>query len=256
MIDRHGKSLEERQAEVWIKNRQTTMAVCHPDKEEYKTGTGLCRRCYDSIRHTGERGRAKAVAHVEANTNLTAAMRADVVEQIGKIQAYVRKPEPERKHVDTRKSSVRRHTAKLAILNNLDFDQTAAQLKPDLQPYEQANLARKLESDPQVNHEIQQQLSTRGLSDSDRDHFVRKLWQLFESNDPRQEAKAIAAMRILGKAFITEKVENTQVEKLTISGISDGLARMLGQDAEAAQSSSSPFESVRANSNPDIDFDE
>jgi hypothetical protein len=163
-----------------------------------------------------------------------------VIERIGAMTEYVRKPEEERRTVDTRKPSVRKHTAKVAILNNLDFDTAAAELKPDLRPHEQASLARKLEADPQVNREIQQQLSTRGLGDTDRDHFVRKLWDLFESPDPRQEAKSIAAMRILGRAFISEKVENTQIEKLQIVGLEEGLARMTA-GADGAQEDSNPF---------------
>src|SRR5262249_15924367 len=146
---------------------------------------------------------------------------AEAIERIGSIRKYVKKSEPERRQVDTRKPTVRKHVAKVAIVNNLDFEKAAAELKPDLQPHEQATLARKLEADPQVNKEIQQQLSTRGLSDADKEYYVRKLWQFFESHDARQEAKSIAAMRILGKAFISEKVENTQVEVLKISGLEE-----------------------------------
>jgi len=46
-------------------------------------------------------------------------------------------------------------------------------------------------------------------------------------------------MRILGKAFVSEKIENTQVEVLKISGLDDGIARMTGGDPEAQTGESS-----------------
>ena len=62
-------------------------------------------------------------------------------------------------------------------------------------------------------------------------------------------------MRILGKAFISEKVENTQIVQLRIAGINEGIARMLSVDPEA-QSSTSPFDSVRAELNMEETVDE
>jgi hypothetical protein len=232
-------------------------AACHPDKREYKTDSGLCRTCYDSIRHTGERGRARAVAHIESNSSLSSEMRADVIEHIGKISAYVRKPEKDRKHVDTRKKSVSKHAATAVIVNAMDFVKAAEALKPDMSPYEQHKLAHQLEHDANVQTEVQTLLKKRGLDDESREYFVQKLWQLFESNDPRQEQKALGAMRILGRAFISEKIENTQVEMLKINGISEGLERMLGEADSEAQAGVSPFDEVRTQLNlKDEKFDE
>ena len=260
-MDRHNDSLEQRQAEMWVKNNvdveqeppkaSKPASVCHPERPRYGNSP-FCRRCVDLVRWQGERGRAKLRAEVESNQSLSAAMKADVVDRIGSMAEYVRKPVEERRTVDTRKPTVRKHAAKVAIINNLDFDQAAAELKPDLRPHEQATLARKLESDPPLNQEIQNQLSTRGLSDQDRAHFVRTLWRLFESENPVHEAKAIAAMRILGRAFISEKVENTQVEKLQIVGLDEGIARMTGESA--AQDDSNPFGELRRL--PEIGVDE
>jgi hypothetical protein len=235
-------------------------AACHPGKPEYKAGSGLCRTCYDSIRHTGERGRARAVAHIESNASLSSEMRADVIEHIGQISAYVRKPEKDRKHVDTKKKSVSKLAATAVIVNAMDFVKAAEALKPDMSPYEQHKLAHQLEHDANVQTEVQTLLKKRGLDDESREYFVQKLWQLFESNDPRQEQKALAAMRILGRAFISEKIENTQVETLKIAGVSEGIARMMGaaEDEPDAQSAASPFDAVRAERNmkDEADFDE
>jgi hypothetical protein len=247
LIDKHKDStLEERQAEAWVRNTfdagETKPAkepsVCHPDKPRYGNGP-FCRSCVDRIRWQGERGKEKLRAHVDANQSLSAAMRADALEKIGSIREYVRKPEEERQQINTRKPSVRQHVAKTAILSNLDFQKTAAELQPDATAYEQHQLAHKLEHDAQVKQEIEAQLTLRGLSDQDRDYFVKRLWQLFESSDPRMEAKSLSAMRILGKAFVSEKIENTQVEVLKISGLDDGIARMTGGDPDAQTGESS-----------------
>jgi len=147
-MDRHNESLEQRQAEVWVRNnpdlteatsrpaKTPSPSVCHPDKPRYGNSP-FCRRCVDRIRWQGERGKDKLRAEIESNQSLSAAMKADVLERIGSMTEYVRKPEPERRHVDTRKPSVRKHAAKVAILKNLDFDRAAAELKPDLRPHEQ-----------------------------------------------------------------------------------------------------------------------
>jgi hypothetical protein len=235
-------------------------AVCHPDRPIYGSGP-LCRKCSDLVRWQGERGKSKVRAYVDGNPSLSAAMRAEVDERLGKMQAYAprrKKPEDsDSKQIRTSNPSVARHAAKILILKNLDGESAVKELKPDLSPADQAILGRKLETDPRVHREVEKQLSPRGLSDHDRDHFVQRLWQLFESNDPREEQKALSAMRILGKAFISEKVENTQVEMLKIAGINEGLQRMIGGADPEAQTGTSPFDDVRSQLNTkDEMFDE
>jgi|SRR5882762_2489312 len=231
-------------------------AACHPSRPIYGAGP-LCRKCADLVRWQGERGKSKVHAYVAENTSLNAAMRADVEDKLGKLKAYERKPEKERKHVDTRKTSVAKHAATTVIVNGLDYDKAAAELKPDMSPYEQHKLAHQLESDSDVQAQVQTLLKKRGLDDESREYFVQRLWQYFESNDLRQEQKALSAMRILGKAFISEKIENTQVEKLQLAGINEGLEKMMGLDAdEETQSGASSFDSVRTQLNVKDDFDE
>jgi hypothetical protein len=230
-------------------------AACHPHSPVYGAGP-LCRKCADLVRWQGERGKSKVRAYVAENTSLNAAMRADVEDKIGKLKPYERKPEKERKHVNTRKKSVAKHAATTVIVNSLDYDKAAAELKPDMSPYEQHRLAHQLESDSDVQAQVQSLLKKRGLDDESRDYFVQRLWQMFESADPRQEQKALAAMRILGRAFVSEKIENVEVTSLKINGINEGLERMLSQ-SEDAQSTHSPFDSVRSQSSmKDEAFDE
>jgi hypothetical protein len=229
-------------------------AACHPDRSVYGSGP-LCRKCSDLVRWQGERGKAKVRSYVDSNSGLSAAMRADVEEWLGKMQAYAprrKKPTyPDSKSIRTSNPKVAEHAAKVLIMNALDGESAAKELKPDLAPADQAVLGKKLETDPRIHREVEKQLTPRGLSDHDRDYFVTRLWEMFESNDPREEQKALSAMRILGKAFISEKVENTQVEMLKIAGVSEGVARMMGEaeDVQSAQSAASPFDSAGAELN-------
>jgi hypothetical protein len=105
-------------------------AACHPDRPIYGSGP-LCRKCSDLVRWQGERGKSKVLAYVADNPSLNAAMRADVEDKIGTLKAYERKPEKERKYVDTRKPSVAKHAATTVIVNALDYDKAAVELKPD-----------------------------------------------------------------------------------------------------------------------------
>jgi len=235
-------------------------AACHPDRPIYGSGP-LCRKCSDLVRWQGERGKAKVRSYVDNNSSLSAAMRAEVDDKLGKLKAYAphrKKPtDPDSKSIRTSNPKVAEHAAKVLIMNALDGAAAAKEIKPDLSPSDQAVLGKKLESDPHVHREVEKQLTPRGLSDHDRDYFVTRLWQMFESNDPREEQKALSAMRILGKAFISEKVENTQVEMLKIAGISEGLERMMGEADSEAQAGISPFDEVRSQLNlKDEKFDE
>jgi hypothetical protein len=231
-------------------------AACHGDRPIYGSGP-LCRKCSDLVRWQGERGKAKVRSYVDNNSSLSAAMRAEVDDKLGKLQAYAprrKKPEdPDSKSIRTSNPKVAKHAAKVLIMNALDGESAAKELKPDLAPADQAVLGKKLETDPYVHREIEKQLTPRGLSDHDREYFVTRLWQMFDSTDPREEQKSLSAMRILGKAFISEKVENTQIETLKIAGISEGLERMLGEANSEAQAGSSPFDSVRAELNVNED---
>jgi hypothetical protein len=234
-------------------------AACHPDRPVYGSGP-LCRKCSDLVRWQGERGKAKVRSYVDNNATLSAAMRADVDERLGKMQAYApkrKKPQDlDSKQIRTSNPSVAKHAAKVLLLNNLDGESAVKELKPDLSPADQAILGRRLEADPHVHREIEKQLTPRGLSDHDRDYFVTRLWQMFESSDPREEQKALSAMRILGKAFVSEKTETTHVETLKIAGISEGLERMMGEAESDAQSGTSPFDEVRSQLNLKDDPDE
>jgi hypothetical protein len=243
--------------------RPAKAAICHPHLPMYGAGP-WCRKCKDLVRWQGERGRAKVLAEVEGNYAGSEDLKAEFVSaakaRLQAIREYAprrkKAEDPDSKYVRTSNPRVAEHAAKVLILNALDGAAAAKEIKPDLSLADQAVLGRKLETDPHVHREVEKQLAPRGLSDHDRDYFVRRLWEMFDSTDPRQEAKSLGAMRILGKAFITEKVENTEIQSLRINGLEEGLARMTGEgDDGSAQSPDSSFAEVRSYAVEESDLD-
>jgi hypothetical protein len=93
-------------------------------------------------------------------------------------------------------------------LNALDGESAAKELKPDLAPADQAVLGRKLETDPRVHLEVEKQLTPRGLSDHDREYFVTRLWQMFDSTIRLIRAKSKS--RSLGQATTDPQRNNVR----------------------------------------------
>jgi hypothetical protein len=112
------------------------------------------------------------------------------------------------------------------------MEKTVEELKPELSPIEVAATAHKLENDPRVNAAIEKTLQKRGLDEKSKEHFVDLLWRYAESEEPADEKRQLAALRILGKAFVGEKIEVDKPEELKISGLEAGLKRMLGDSYE------------------------
>ena len=78
---------------------------------------------------------------------------------------------------------------------------------------------------PEVLEELEKQLGPLGLDEASRDKYVKILWSWLQGKD---NGKAQTAARILGKAFISDKLQVEQMEPLRIEGFEEGLKRMLG----------------------------
>jgi hypothetical protein len=143
------------------------------------------------------------------------------------------------------------------IANQLDAERAVEVLKPELRPFEKAELAQKLDSDPHVQEEVQSQLAKRGLDSASRDHLVDLLWADAEATDPRRERAMLQARNLLAKALLPDLSEPAE-EPLTlrISGLEAGLARMLSDenaDAQSGEGFSKP--AFGARSSLDAEFD-
>lgn len=202
--------------------QQPANAICHADRPAY--ARSLCRECYDSVRWRGT-----------LPTTLAGEARKMAEEVAGKVPRAGRKPASESTYIRTDRPKVAEFVAGVAVKNALDMEKTVEELKPELSPSEVAATAHKLENDPRVTAAIEKTLQKRGLDEKSKDYYVERLWHYFDSEAPADEKRQLAAMRILGKAFVGEKIEVDKPEELRISGIEAGLKRMLGDDYNGLQ---------------------
>lgn len=199
--------------------QQPANAICHADRPAY--ARSLCRACYDSVRWRGK-----------LPTTLAGEGRKIAEELAGKIPCAARKPASASTYLRTIRPKVAEYVAGVVVKNALDIEKAVEELKPELSPVEVAVTAQKLENDPNVKAAIEKTLQKRGLDENSKDYYVERVWQHFDSEDPAHEKRQLLAMRILGNAFIGSKIEVDHPEALRISGIDEGLKRLMGDDYE------------------------
>jgi hypothetical protein len=155
-------------------------------------------------------------------------------EVAGTVPRAGRKPSSESSYIRTDRPRVAEFVAGVAVKNALDMEKTVEELKPELSPSEVAATAHKLENDPRVTAAIQKTLQKRGLDEKSKEHYVDLIWRYAESENPADEKRQLLSLRILGNAFVGEKIQVDKPEELKISGIREGLKRMLGDDYESS----------------------
>lgn len=96
--------------------------------------------------------------------------------------------------------------------------------------YEVADMARKAMENVSVKAEIQRMFLDAGLDEEHGKKFVTMLWEWMCGDDL---ALKQTAARILGKAFIAERVVVDKPEDLKLAGLNEGLKAMgLRRDSE------------------------
>ena len=125
----------------------------------------------------------------------------------GRIPRAGRKRPEASEYLRVDRPKVAEFVATVAVKNALDMEKTVEEIKPELSPSQVASTAEKLENDPRVQQAIEKSLQKRGLDAKSREHFVDLIWRYAESEKPADERRQLAALRILGKAFISEKIE-------------------------------------------------
>jgi hypothetical protein len=232
---------------------QPEQAVCGHGRSYAKS---LCRRCFDAIRHNGDKAREKALLDIgdEADRRgLVEQFKEEFVREakqlVNSVPKYAPRPADERKKLRTTNPRVAGFAAAVLIKNNLDSEQAAKELKPDLAPVEQAELAHKLDTDANVHRAVERQLEKRGLDEKSRERFVEILWAAVESNDPRQERIKIKAMGLLGGAMLPNRsqIEIDTPATLTIKGVEEGLRRMRAAEVDADSANDESAASVFMN---------
>jgi hypothetical protein len=128
--------------------------------------------------------------------------------------------------------------ATAAIKNQLDMSRTVKEIAPDLSVVKAAEVAQQLEKHPGVQESIQKALEAEGLDDKSREVYVRKIWDWFLNGNKDQ---SLTAARLLGRAFIVEKVDTNRPQELIIRNYAQGVEQMfapvgdleLGEDVDA-----------------------
>jgi hypothetical protein len=203
------------------RTKQLEHPLCHPDKRPY--AHGLCRKCADSIRWGGKLKNLP--------TSLSAEARAMAEETAGKVPRYKKNSE-RAAHFRTSRESVSNFVAGVAVKNALDMERTVQELRLEFPPARAAMIADKLEHDANVQRAIQKTLEKRGLDEKSKQHYVALLWRYAESEKPDDEKRQLQSLRILGRAFIADKVEVDKPVDLPIKNLDEGLKRM-GLDAKS-----------------------
>lgn len=165
---------------------------------------------------------------IPADLAVNAAMDARVRPE----QVYVLTPEP-KPAIDVMKPQVAAHFARATVMNNMDMEAAVKVLAPELTPGQAADMAETLEGSSVVKVAIERELAKRGLDEQSKTAFVEKMWQWLEGTEG--EKRAMTAARILGKGFISERIDVNKPADLPIRDLSSGIAVMMGAVAKRAE---------------------
>jgi hypothetical protein len=156
-------------------------------------------------------------------------------------EAAKRVPRVGRKNIDggrygrTSNQRVVEFVAGAVVKNLMGVESAVRQLKPELTPFEQAQMAAKLENDPHVQRAVQNELKKRGLDEESKQRYIELIWEYAESKRPEDEKRQLTSLRLLGKAFLPEKSPIEKPISLPLRGLDEGLRRMvLGDDVVAS----------------------
>jgi phage terminase small subunit len=119
--------------------------------------------------------------------------------------------------------------ARSLIKHSMNATQAAKELRPHLTEQSARSTGRRMMNTPEALEELEK-LAPLGLDEASRDQYVKILWSWLQGED---KEKAQTAARILGKAFISDKLQIEQVEPLRIEGIEEGLKTMLGDASDS-----------------------
>src|ERR1700737_1022469 len=195
------------------RTKQPKMGVCHPTLPAY--AHSLCRRCYDSKRWSGS-----------LPTSVSGEARAMAEQVAGQVPRADRKRFEESGYVRTSDPKVADFVAGAIVKHAMSVEGAVREIKPELNSYEVAETAAKLQRDPNVQAAVQTELKKRGLDEESKQRYIERLWSYFESEKPENEKRQLQAMRILGKAFIAEQVLIDEPETLPLRNLDEGLKRM------------------------------
>jgi len=93
----------------------------------------------------------------------------------------------------------------------MDVESAVRELKPELSPVEQAQMAAKLENDPHVQRAVQNELRKRGLDQESKERYIQLLWEYAESKKPEDEKRQLTSLRCSGKHSCQNKAQSNNL---------------------------------------------
>jgi hypothetical protein len=196
-------------------------AICHPDREYYSKG--FCKSCYNNQNKQAKKAGVMGAAQpkvIAPESTVSAALDA----KVQPIQVMTPFPEPAFP-IPYQKPQVAAHVARSAVMHNMDMEAAVKEMAPELSAGEAADVAEKLEGAVQVKVAIEKELAKRGLDEQSKVAFVDKMWRWLEGQEG--EKRALTAARILGKGFISERIDVNKPMDLPIRDLSSGIAVMM-----------------------------
>jgi hypothetical protein len=189
------------------------MAGCHPDRPHH--ARGFCNACYRRFVQKAENEKMLSLAE----------QRGATLGGHGKQNAPqpIEDPPP----LNTFDFAVTDHIVRLLLKHAMDFNKVIEEICPAGTVFDKGRMLDQLQTDIRIKTALQRDLAKLGLDDKAKEHYITELWRWFHNEeDPRLRA---TAARILGKAFIADRVETTNIETLPIADFNEGIKRMLGQ---------------------------
>lgn len=196
-------------------------AECHPEKPTH--AHGLCKDCYDK------------------NRALTRKVRREQMRPFDFRQQRQRTFDPgEVLPLNTYDTAVTDYAVRCMLACQMDLTKAIDMMSPDASPQLKGKILDQLNTDIRFKTALQRDLTKRGLDDHSKERYVEEVWRMFLNDaDPRLKA---AAMRVLGKAFIAEKIESRHIEDLPIADFNEGVKLLL---AEAEDPNATPAKEVK-----------
>jgi hypothetical protein len=170
---------------------------------------GLCKLCYDKQRKSARRVQRE----IERPFAFKQQRQQDPAYELGPLNTY--------------DLAVTDYVVRCMIKSAMDINKAIELICGDESPQYKGKVFDQLNTDVRIKTALQRDLTTRGLDDHSKDHFVSEVWRMFlNDSDPRLKA---AAMRVLGKAFIADKIESKHIEDLPIADFTAGVKSLLGE---------------------------
>jgi hypothetical protein len=202
------------------------VAACHPDRLHH--ARGLCLSCYGKFNDAQKK--------IEQE-QMTAAANGETPRSASDVKKAPRPDPPEKTYVPVRwrNPDTLEYLCRAVIKHKFDWYLAVREIAPELNVADAAEEASKLRENIAVREAIEDSLVDKGLDENSKKAFVKRMWKWMDSGD---EKLMRAAAGILGRGFISDKIDVNKTEELPIRGFKEGVTKMFGEAIDPNESES------------------